>query len=77
MGGIGGLSVRVGGSGSGISGTKYCAESGSVFFVMMEVVVGWVENVWMSVCLYVCLVFSLNLQVFGGFDDLLESPSLS
>ena len=60
--------MRIGGGVLVISGTKNCAESGSVFFVMMEVVVGWVENVWMSVCLSVCLVFNLNLQLFRGFE---------
>lgn len=61
MGGIGGLSVRVGGGVLGFSGTKACTERGSVLSVLLEVVVGWVGNVCMSVCFSVCLVFNLNL----------------
>lgn len=40
VGSIGGLSVRVGGVVLGIDGTKPCTESGSVFCVMLEIVVG-------------------------------------
>lgn len=39
MGGIGGLSLRVGGGG-GFSSTKACTETGSVFFLTLEIVVG-------------------------------------
>lgn len=54
MGGISGLSVWADGGIFGISGTKDCAESGSVFFVMMEAVVReGCECV--DVCLFVCL----------------------
>ena len=52
----------------GISGTRACTERGSVLSVLLEVVAGWVGNVCMSVCFSVCLVFNLNLRVFGGFE---------
>lgn len=69
MGGIGGLSVRVGGGAWGVSGTKACTESGSVLFVMLEIVV---ESVWTSVCvwfsIWTCVQRSEGLSV-------LETPS--
>lgn len=51
-GGIGGLSVT---DSVGHCGCKAVTVRGSVFSVIREVVVGWVESVWTSVCLSVCL----------------------
>lgn len=59
-GGIGGLSVRVGGVVLGIDGTKPFAESRSVFCVMLKIVVGMVKFVQITLW-SVCLGFNQNL----------------
>lgn len=60
-GGIGGLSVRVGGVALGIDGTKPFTESRSVFCVMLKTVVEMVKFVQITLCWSVCLGFNQNL----------------